>query len=111
LNQRICRKRKFLDRHAADEMLLNNALADFGRNAVVPRSFGINDGNRPPFANAQAADFRAINAAIILAQFLQAFLEITPRRLAVFERTTIRPEAQQNVPLIAADIQAARDFF
>ena len=62
--QRIHRKDEFLDRLAADEVLLQDAFEDLGSSRVIPNAVGIDHGDGSVLADAQAVCLSPIDAAL-----------------------------------------------
>src|ERR1017187_5041988 len=86
--KRVSGKHKFPDDFSANQMFLDDALQHFRRAGVIPDALGINDGNRPARADAQAIGLGAVNQGLRLGQvqFLQPPLQKWPRGLPLFLR-------------------------
>ena len=70
---------KLFHRHAADEVLLDNALENLGRASPVPDAVRVNHGHWTLLANPQAVCLGAVNPALAdQAKLVQAFLQIAP---------------------------------
>src|SRR3954447_14194692 len=78
-------------RLAADQMFLDDPLEDRRIALAIPGAFGIDDGNRPAFADAQAVGFGSENAALFgQPQFLEARLEKVPGDQATMQVAALR---------------------
>src|SRR3989442_12206012 len=65
----------------ADQMFLDDPLEDRRITRGIPRAFGIDDGDRATFADAETVRFRAQNAALLRqTELFQPALEKFPRR-------------------------------
>src|SRR5947207_12748658 len=74
-----------------DEMFLNDALEHRGIAFAVPGTFGVHNGNRAAFADAEAVRFRAQDAALLRQlQLLQPPLEELPRGKAALLVAALR---------------------
>src|SRR5438046_10325745 len=95
------------DNSAADEMFPDDPLENRRIAVPVPDTFGIDDGNRPALADAQAVCLGPENAAPLgEPELLQPQLQILPRGKAAVLLTTLRARliaAQQDVPSRHAD--------
>ena len=82
---------KFFHDFSADEVFLNDAFQNLGCATVIPRSSGINDGDRAVHADAETASLSAIDERFGAdeIQFFEALLEKIPRRLASFARAAL----------------------
>ena len=61
----MLRDQRIVDDAAADEMFLDDPLEHRRIALPVPRAFGIDDGDRPAFADAQAVRLGAQDAALL----------------------------------------------
>ena len=79
------------DRTAADQVLLNDALEDRGIAFAVPGAVGIDDGNRPAFADPKTVHFRSQDAALLRQpQLSQPRLEKFPRHQPAMQIAALR---------------------
>ena len=104
---------KFLDRTAANQVLLNDAFKHFGAARMIPDPVGPYHGNRPGTADLEAIGLGALHASGALgvirltlgpdqAELLEPAHEVTPRRLALLARAAfllLRESAQENLAL------------
>lgn len=85
-------------------MFLNDFLQNLWRARVVPGPFGIDDSNRPPFADPKAIGLGPVNTSLVHQfKLLQTPLEILPRLQAVLFGTAMR------LRLVAAEEDVAAD--
>ena len=56
---------EFFDRHAAYQVLGDDALKSGGSARAVPDSFGVDHGNRSVLAHTQTVGFGAVNLAVL----------------------------------------------
>ena len=76
------------DDTATDQVLLNDALEDFGRGGVVPDSIRVNDGDGSLFADTEAVGLGAEDA-VEDAEFGETALEIVPGLDSSFKRAAL----------------------
>ena len=76
---------KVLDDAPPDKVLLNDAFGIFGGDVTVPGAFGIDNGDRPVDADAEALGLGAVAGAVGAgeAQLVEAVFEVVPRLGAV----------------------------
>src|SRR5688500_14152880 len=102
-----------LDHAAGDEVLLDDALEHALVAPAVPRALGVNHGDRPALADAEAIRLRARYAAALReAELLEAALEVLPRReapLLVAALGLALVAAEQHVPLRLREAQRFGD--
>ena len=95
-------------------MLLDDAFEHRRVARAIPRAFGIDDRNRPAFADAQAVRFRAADAARFRkAEFLQPRFQVVPRDersllVAALRRRLIG--AEKDVTLDDGEAELARQI-
>src|SRR5260370_993775 len=113
MRQWVSRENPLFDRFPFDQMLLNETRNAVRGHSAVPRSFGIDDHDRPAGTDAQAVDLGAIAGVGPRANrevfFLQFLLQHFPRGLADFGRAAIGAKAQEHVALVFADLFALSD--
>src|SRR4051812_22964063 len=94
-------------------MFLDDPLEDRRVALPVPGTLGIDDGDRPAFADAQAVRLRAKHAALLRqAECLQARLQIVPRREAAILVAAFRLRliaAEKDVPPGGGNADAVRN--
>jgi len=111
--ERVSHNQKLFDDATVDEMLLNDPLEDRRIACGVPRTFGIDDGDRAAFADAKTVRFRPEDAALLgETKLFQPALQKFPRGeatilLAAFRRRLIA--AEKNVPPCDRHADALRD--
>jgi hypothetical protein len=82
---------ELVDETSADQMLLDDTLEDGWIALRIPRALGIDHGDRPPLADAQAVGFRAQDSALLRqAELLQPALQVIPRRQPAILLTAFR---------------------
>ena len=94
-----------MDDLAVEEVALDDLLQHFGSAGVIPRAFGVNDGDRALDADAQAIDFAAIDQRVRAdeLQLLEAVLQEFPAFAGLFARRAFRfglIRAEENVAAI-----------
>src|ERR1043166_9550907 len=102
-----------LDDAAVDQMLLDDALEDGRIARGIPRAFGVDDGDRPAFADPQAVRLRAEDAPLLRQpELLQSPLEKLPRGETAILVAALRVRliaAEKDVPPCHADANRRRD--
>src|ERR1041385_6671513 len=97
-------------------MLLNDPLQHRRWAGVIPRAFGINDGDPPLLADAQTVCLAAIDQRLRAdeSQFIEPLFEKIPRRQTLLLRRALRFRlvgAQENVALEYFDSKRLHDGF
>src|SRR6185503_19556781 len=100
-----CREGQLLDDLPADQVRLDHAFDVLWVEPFVPSAFRINQADRAVLAHAQTAGFRAVDFAVGEAELFEAALGIAPRLFALLPRAALLAGAQEEVALIAADVE------
>lgn len=119
--QWLFRKDELFNGIAADEMLLNDAFKNVGRDGVIPGPIGIHNGNGSMFTDPQAVGLGAVHAAVNIAgifriveiQLVQPPLQVIPRFETDFSGRTLRFRgigAQKDMPLDFSNSQSSGYF-
>ena len=98
-------KSEFFNNSPVNQMFLYDSLNHFRRAGMIPDAFGINHGDRPLRADAQAIRFGAINQRLRLGkiQFFEPPLQVIPRFKPLLFRRALRlslVRTKKNVPPI-----------
>ena len=90
---------------AVGQVFVDDAFEVFGVEAAVPGAFGVDDGDGAVFADAKAADLRAVEAATVrrAVDAGGGFLELAPGAVAFLGGTAIGADAEEDVALVLAD--------
>jgi hypothetical protein len=105
--QWVLRKTQVADHAAADDVLLQDALGVLRRDVLVPGAFGIDDGDGPTGADAQALDPGAIGRTVRprKAQFLRALLDVRPSGIALIGRRAVGSGTDEQMTRDSADAE------
>lgn len=97
----------------ADEMPLDDAFKVFRSAGVIPRPFGVDDGDRPLCADLQAVGLRAVHSVSGKAQFLEPRFQEFPglqRLRAIIALGLGGISAKENMPLDFVQSQVVDDL-
>jgi hypothetical protein len=89
-------------------VFIYDAIQVFRREAAVPGAFGVDQGDRALFADAEAADFAAVDAAGVrgAVEGGSALLEACPGGFAFRGGAAVSADAEEDVAFVAADATA-----
>lgn len=109
-SKRCSAERKIFDRHATNEMFLNDAFQVFPGALSVPNPFRVDEGDRAIEADAQTFGFGAKNPALDVdeSQFRKPRLQEGPGLCLTVAFGAGPADAEKDVPLDALELESFR---